>query len=344
MARKRATSHDVAKLAGVSRTTVSFVLNSVHTEQIPEETRQRVLDAAKHLGYRPHAAARSLATSQTCTIGLVLYQSADRIVGDAFLATVVRGLAEVAQQRGFRLLLHPFEEIGKSEAYISLVLENRIDGLIVSGPRSDDGQLPKLGEEGFPVVLLGQLKDVDVSFVDVDNTAAARCAVAHLIQLGHRRIGLITNAPLEYTASEDRWQGYRQALSEAGLPYDEAIVQYGNFGEKSGYQAMKELVALPQPPTATFVASDEVAIGALAALHKHGLSVPEEMAIVGFDDIPVARYLVPSLTTMHLPAYELGLRAADMLVKTIQGEEIAKRGVLLDTELIIRESCGSKAC
>jgi DNA-binding LacI/PurR family transcriptional regulator len=340
MARKRVTSHDVAKLAGVSRTTVSFVLNDVPHVQIPEETRQRVFDAAEHLGYRPDAAARSLATRQTHTLALVLYQSADRIVGDAFLASVVRGLSEVAQQRGFRLLLHPFEEIGKSEAYVSLVLENRIDGLIVSGPRSDDEQLPKLHAEGFPLVLLGQLNGADIHFVDVDNTAAAHRAVSHLIQLGHTGIGLITNAPLEYTASADRWQAYRQALTEAGLPYDESIVRYGNFDARSGYQAMEELLALPQPPTATFIASDEVATGALAALHEHGVAIPEEMAIVGFDDIPVARYLVPSLTTVHLPAYELGLRAADMLIRIIQGQEIAERGILLDTELIIRESCG----
>jgi DNA-binding LacI/PurR family transcriptional regulator len=341
MARKRVTSHDVAKLAGVSRTTVSFVLNDVPHMQIPEETRRRVFEAAEHLGYRPDAAARSLATRQTHTLALVLYQSADRIVGDAFLANVVRGLSEVAQQRGFRLLLHPFEEIGKSEAYVSLVLENRIDGLIVSGPRSDDEQLPKLRAEGFPLVLLGQLDGADIHFVDVDNTAAAHRAVSHLIQLGHTRIGLITNAPLEYTASADRWRAYRQALTEAGLPYDESIVRYGNFDARSGYQAMEELLALPQPPTATFIASDEVATGALAVLHEHGVAVPEEMAIVGFDDIPVARYLVPSLTTVHLPAYELGLRAADMLIRIIQGKEISDRGILLDTELIIRESCGS---
>jgi len=344
VARKKVTSHDVARLAGVSRTTVSFVLNDVPHVQISEGTRQRVLDAARRLNYHPHAAARSLATKQTHTIALVLYQSADRIVGDAFLARVVRGLTEVAQQRGFRLLLHPFEETGKSEAYISLVLENRIDGLIVSGPRSDDAQLPRLREEGFPVVLLGQLNGVDIHFVDVDNTAAAHRAVSHLIQLGHTRIGLITNAPLQYTASLHRWQGYQQALAEAGLSYDETMVRYGNFHARSGYQAMEELLALPQPPTATFIASDEVATGALAALHEQGLSVPDEMAIVGFDDIPVARYLVPSLTTTRLPAYELGLQAADMLINLIQDEEIPERGVLLDTELIIRESCGSKTC
>jgi len=344
VAKKRVTSRDVAELAGVSRTTVSFVLNDVSTAQISEGTRQRVFEAAKRLDYRPHAAARSLATQQTHTIGLVLYQSVDRIVGDAFLTNVVRGLAEVSQQRGFRLLLHPFEEIGKSEAYTSLVLENRIDGLIVSGPRSDDEQLPQLCEQGFPIVLLGQLKDLDVHFVDVDNTAAARCAVDHLIGLGHLRIGLITNAPLEYTASEDRWLGYRLALAEARLPYDENIVRYGNFREKSGYDAMKELLALPLPPTATFIASDEVAIGALAALHEDGRSVPQNMAIVGFDDISVARYLVPALTTVRLPAYEQGLQAADMLIDTIQGTETAEKGLLLDTELIIRESCGGKRC
>ena len=332
MAKKRVTSHDVAELAGVSRTTVSFVLNDVSTAQISEQTKQRVLDAAEHLSYRPHAAARSLATQQTHTIGLVLYQSADRIVGDAFLTKVVRGLAEASQQRGFRLLLHPFEDITKSEAYLSLVLENRIDGLIVSGPRSDDGQLPQLCQEGFPIVLLGQLRDLDVHFVDVDNTAAARSAVDHLIGLGHVRIGLITNAPLEYTASEDRWLGYRLALAEARLPYDESIVKY---------DAMKELLASPLPPTATFVASDEVAIGALAALHEDGRSVPRDMAIVGFDDISIARDLVPPLTTIRRPAYQQGLKAAEMLIDTIEGAEPADRGLLLDTELVIRESCGS---
>jgi LacI family transcriptional regulator len=343
VARKKVTSHDVAKLAGVSRTTVSVVLNDAPHVQIPEETRQRVLAAVRHLSYRPDAAARSLATQETRTIALVLYQSADLIVGDAFLANVVRGLSEVAQQCGFRLLLHPFEEIGKSEAYISLVLENRIDGLIVSGPRSDDEQLPRLRDEGFPVVLLGQLNGAGMHSVDVDNAAAAYRAVSHLIHLGHERIGLITNAPLQYTASADRWRGYRQALAEAGLPYDDTIIRYGSFRARSGYQAMDELLDLADPPTATFIASDEVATGALAALHERGLAVPDEMAIVGFDNIPVARYLVPPLTTIHLPAYELGLRAAEKLIGIIQGEEAAERGVLLDTELIVRESCGQRA-
>jgi DNA-binding LacI/PurR family transcriptional regulator len=301
-----------------------------------------VLDAASRLNYRPDAAARSLATQQTRTIALVLYQRADRIVGDSFLANVVRGLSEIAQRRDFRLLLHPFEGIGKSEAYMSLVLENRIDGLIVSGPRTDDGQLPKLLEDGFPVVLLGQLNGTGAHFVDVDNFAAAQQAVSHLVRLGHHRIGMITNAPLEYTASADRCRGYRQALAEAGLVFDQSIVRIGDFRAQSGYQAMEELLALPDPPTATFVASDEVATGAVAALHEHGVAVPCDMALVGFDNIPNARYMVPPLTTMHLPAYELGVQGANMLIDIIQGEEPDTPGILLDTKLVIRESCGQR--
>jgi LacI family transcriptional regulator len=189
---------------------------------------------------------------------------------------------------------------------------------------------------------LGQLGGTDTCFVDVDNAAAARCAVAHLIRLGHTRIGLVTNGPPEYTASADRCEGYRQALAEANLPYDGSIVRQGNFDAQSGYQAMEELLSMPAPPTATFVASDEVAAGALAALHKHGVTVPGGMAIVGFDDIPFSRYLIPPLTTIHLPAYELGVRSAEMLIDMIQGIGIPDKGVLLDTNLIIRDSCGAR--
>jgi len=341
VARKRTTSHDVAKLAGVSRTTVSFVLNDVRSAQISDETRRRVLEAAKSLGYHPDASARSLATRQTRTIAIVLYQTPDRIVGDAFLANVVRGLSEVARQRGFRLLLHPFERNDEDE-YLSLVLENRIDGLLLSGPRSDDEQLLRLHQEGFPIVLMGQLHNTDIPFVDVDNASAAELAVDHLIGLGHKRIALITNAPPSYTASADRHDGYRRALLKAGLEYDESLVRHGNFRAYSGYQAMEDLLSLTIPVTATFVASDEVAAGALAALHQHKTRVPEDMAIVGFDDIPLASYLNPPLTTVRLPAYELGLQSARMLIDRIESKEMSQSFRLLETALVVRESCGAR--
>ncbi len=336
----RVTSRDVAERAGVSRTTVSLVLNRVKGARISEETRQRVLKAARELNYYPNAAARSLASRKTRTIGFVLCQSPDRIFADAFLPEVLRGVGEVAQQRDFRILLQSVEDVAAPDAYIGLVREKRIDGIILSGPRSDDHQLPKLKEEGFPVVLLGQLKGSGISFVDVDNVGAAKMATEHLIRLGHRRIGMITNAPLAYTASQDRLRGYQLALEENGIGYDERLVRYGDFREEGGYRAMEQLLELTEPLTAVFVASDLVAFGAMEAIKARGLRIPQDIALVGFDDVRLANYVDPPLTTVRLPAYELGRHAMDMLFKMIEGEDLEGNGVLLETELIIRESCG----
>jgi len=203
------------------------------------------VDAARRLSYRPDAAGRSLDMQQTHTIALVLYQCADRIVGDAFLPNVVRGLSDAAKRQGFRLLLHPFDQFGDSDAYISLVLENRIDGLIVSGPRLDHEQLPRLQEEDFPVVLVRQLEASELPYVDVDNRAAARAAVTHLHQLGHRRIASVSNAPQEYIAAVAGWRGYRDALEREGIAYDEGLVRWGNFDAESGHTAMGDLLNRP---------------------------------------------------------------------------------------------------
>ncbi len=342
MPKKRVTSQDVAELAGVSRTTVSFVLNNVPGVKISKETRRRVLEAARQLNYYPASAARSLASGRTNVIGLVMCQSPDSVFADAFLPEVIRGLGEVTQEQGFRLLLQSVADITHPEAYIALVREKYIDGLIVSGPRSDDAQLPSLATEGFPIVLLGQLNEVNFNFVDVDNVGAARMATEHLIALGHQRIGLITNAPLQYTASRDRLQGYRMALEDHGLPYDENLVRYGHFREESGYQAMTQILALPDRPTAIFVACDLVAFGAMEAIKEKGLKIPEDIAIVGFDDVRLASYVDPPLTTVRLPAYEQGRRAAELLIRLINEENVAQTQILLDTELVIRESCGAK--
>ena len=235
---KRVTSRDVAEKAGVSRTTVSFVLNQVEGVQISEETRQRVLRASRELNYYPDATARSLASRKTRTIGLALVRSQDRVLADAFLSRVIQGLGSVMRERGFHILLQPVEDVDQPYIYVDLMRTKRVDGLILSGPRSDDGQLRQLITGGFPLVLLGQLPGTDARFVDVDNVAAARKAVEHLIGLGHNRIGFISNAPLQYTASHDRWQGYRSALEAAGLQYDEALVRYGAFSEESGVEAL----------------------------------------------------------------------------------------------------------
>ncbi len=341
MSKSRPTQRQIAEEAGVSRTTVSLVLNDVPGVHISPETRQRIIEVARRLNYYPDAAARTLVSGRTHTIGFVLCQSPDRIFADAFLPEVLRGVGDAMQENGFRVLIHSVEDVSAPEAYIGLVREKHTDGIILSGPRSDDEQLPRLKAEGFPMVLLGQLPGSGIPFVDVDSVGAAKQAVKHLVGLGHRRIGMITNASLAYTAARDRLAGYRQALEEAGLSFDEELVRYGDFREESGRVAMDQLLDLPDPPTAVFVASDLVAFGALVAIKGRGLRVPHDVAVVGFDDVQLAHYVDPPLTTVRLPAYKLGYGAAMLLTQLIGGRPVEKREILLQTELIVRQSCGA---
>ena len=340
--RKKVVSADVARMAGVSRTTVSLVLNNVPGTHISEATRQRVLEAARELDYYPHAAARSLARRRSGNIGVVLCQSADRLFADVFLMEVLHGIHSVIRPKGFRIVLEAVEDVNAPDAYFGLVQSHQIDGLIVSGPRTDDLLLPRIQEKGFPVVLEGQLHGSNLPQVDVDNVGGARSAVEHLLALGHRRIAFISNGPLIYTASGDRLRGYQSALKAAGLDYDEALVRYGAFSRASGHEAMQSLLALPERPTAVFIASDVVAFGALTALREAGVHVPDEMAVVGFDDVRMAAYVTPSLSSIRLPARKLGQTAAKILLRLIRGEEVEQDTTLLNTELIVRESSGEQ--
>jgi DNA-binding LacI/PurR family transcriptional regulator len=341
VSKSRPTQRQIAEEAGVSRTTVSLVLNSVPGVRVSPETRERILEVASKLNYYPDAAARTLVSGRTYTIGFVLCQSPDRVFADAFLPEVLRGVGDTVQKSGFRVLIHPVEDVTSPDAYIGLVREKHTDGIILSGPRSDDQQLPLLKKEGFPVVLQGQLPGSGIPFVDVDNVGAAKQAVEHLVGLGHRRIGMITNAPLAYTAARDRLAGYRQTLEKAGIPFDEKLVRYGDFREESGHVAMSQLLDLPEPPTAVFVASDLVAFGALMAIKKRELEVPDDIALVGFDDVQLAHYIDPPLTTVRLPAYELGYRAATLLTQLIGNGPVEEQEILLQTELVVRQSCGA---
>ncbi len=336
--KRRVTSQDVAKQVGVSRTTVSFVLNNVEANISPE-TRQRVLQAAEELGYVPNAAARALARRRTHTLALVLIRESSHLASDAFLPSVMQGLIRAIRPAGYRVLLEPVANADEPDLYLNLVRAQHIDGIVLSGPRSDDAQLTELVASGFPVVLLGQLPGSQASFVDVDNHQAARLAVEHLIEQGHRRIGYISNGPLAYTGASDRLAGYQDALETYGIPHDETLISAGDFGPESGRAAVQTLLTQTTlPPTAIFVASDVVAIGVMNMLHELGLEVPDDIALVGYDDIPIARYLTPPLTTIRLPAFELGKRSGEVLLSIIKSNSSAPQKILLGTELIIRES------
>jgi LacI family transcriptional regulator len=341
VAKRRVTSRDVAKRAGVSRTTVSFVLNEVEGVNISEETRRRVLAAAQELGYVPDAAAQALASRRTRIIGLVFSRSYHHLASDAFLLQVMDGLMSVVRQHDLRLLLESVEDWGQEGAYLNLARAKRIDGIILSGPRSDDSELRALAEDGFPVALIGYLPDVKICSVDVDNRVAARTAIEHLLALGHTRIGYITNAPLSYTAASERLFGYQDALTAANIAFDETLVRYGEFSPESGFSAMESLLD-ETTPTAIFVASDVVAFGAMAAIRERKLKIPDDIAMVGFDDVPLARFVDPPLTTIHLPSVELGRKVGELLLDLILHQVEPGRQVWLDTELIVRASSVKK--
>ncbi|MBN1267367.1 MAG: LacI family DNA-binding transcriptional regulator [Anaerolineales bacterium] len=338
---KRVTSREVAELAGVSRTTVSFVLNDVRGMRISEDTRQRVLEAAEQLGYHPNASARRLVTGKTRILAYVERQSAERAFADAILPQVLRGVYDAAYKAGYEVLLAPIPVRNGSERCEYLLRGGHVDGIILSGPRTDDDGLRQLLTGDFPIVLQGQWSDVDVASVDVDNFSAARMAARHLIQLGHTRIAILLHAPLVFTAAAARLQGYKAALEETGLSFSTGLIGTADFSPSSGEAAMEALFARGEEFTAVFATSDTVAIGAMKAAKSRGLSIPQDLAFVGFDDIPMSVYHEPSLTTVRLPAYGIGWAAADLLTRMIEGFDPTPTKDFLDTDLIVRSSCGS---
>jgi LacI family transcriptional regulator len=329
-------------MAGVSRTTVSFVLNKVPGVSISEGTRQRVLGAARELNYHPDATGRKLASGKSYTLGLVLRQSPEQVFADAFLLRVMLGVEQAATQQGFHVLLKPVAP-AEQGGYTRLISENFVDGILLSGPRQDDTEIVKLHHQGIPITLIGQLPDSDIPYVDINAVAGAATAIRHLIEAGHRRIAMITNASLSYISAQQRRSGYQQAIEEAGLAVTEAYVRQGDYTPASGFLAMADLLQLTPRPTAVFVASDVVAMGAIQAIKRAGLRIPEDIAVVGFDDVPLAEYYDPPLTTVRLPAYGLGWAAGERLVRTIQGEGIDQIGLLLESELIVRNSSTTQA-
>lgn len=341
MSRSKVTQQLVAERAGVSRTTISLVLNEVPDTRISDETRQLVLETARSLGYYPDAAAERLARGASFTIALIWHREPGTSYRDVFLPEVLLGVTRAAQHYGYGLLFRPVEVGEAEQGYLRLARGGQADGLVLSGPRSQEPALVELYEDGFPLVLHGRLPGSEIPSVDIDNTLAAETAVDHLLDLGHTRIGMITNAPRLFPSAEQRVTGYLRALERAGIESDESLVYEGRFDEASGHAGAEALAESTPPPSAIFVASDLVAIGALRALHDKELRVPDDVAVVGMDDISSAEHLLPALTTVHVPAFGLGWSSGELLIRIVEGEEPRSPHVTLDTNLVIRESCGA---
>ena len=296
-----------------------------------------MLDAARQLNYYPDASARTLVSGKSHTIGLVLRQNPEQVFADAFLPQVVLGFSQACAEQGFQILINPLEPQVQG-GYARLIHEKHVDGIVLSGPRSDDDELLELSRDNVPVLLMGQLPGSRIPFVDINAVDGAKQAVLHLASLNHRRIAMITNAPFEYTSAQQRHSGYQQALDAAGLPYNEDLIRVGAYTPASGRAAMSELLKLNPRPTAVFIASDVVCMGAMQAIRRAGLRIPEDISVVGFDDISLAAYFEPPLTTVRLPAYKLGWTAGNTITNIVTGNAGFNPANLLDTELILRES------
>lgn len=330
------TIRDVARAARVSVATVSRVQNN--SSLVTDTTRRRVSAVAGRLGYSPHAAARSLSTRRTSTIGVLLPD----LYGE-FYAELIRGIDQTAQRRGYHLLVASSHN---DKATIEAALQSmrgRVDGLIVMSPAPGAHRAVRDLPQRFPVVLLdcnapGRVFDSIV----MANRDGAYGMVRHLAALGHRRIAMITGPSRNFDASE-RLRGYRAALGDTRLRRVRGWEVSGDFTQASGFEACRTLIARTPRPTAIFAANDAMAIGALAALREAGVQVPGEVAVTGFDDIPMARYMHPPLSTVRVNISALGERATQRLLEALgNGRQHHNRRETLPVALVVRESCGGR--
>ncbi len=323
--------YEVASSAGVSVATVSRVLNG--TGPVSGDARRRVLEAVESLGYVPHGGARSLSTRRSMNVGVLLPD-----VHGAFFSEVVRGIDLAARAAGYHVLVSGSHSDLEETSAVLQALHGRIDGLILLTAGIDADWLRRTLPRRVPAVLLNNSgEDHDHDTIRIDNRLGARMAADHLLDLGHRRIAMICG-PSGNTDAAERLRGFREALAARDLP-TAPIELPGDFGEESGFRAGERLADQAPSPTAVFAANDAMAIGCLAALRGRGLRVPEDVSLVGFDDVPIARYLTPALTTVQVPIAEIGGRALERLVELIQsGRETAKRNDVVTPTLAVRAS------
>jgi LacI family transcriptional regulator len=324
---------DVAQRAGVSISTVSRVLNN-SDYPIRPETRQKVLEAIEELQFRPNDVARSLLLKQTHTIGLIVPD-----ISNPYYPELSLGVEATASEHGYAVIFcNTSRRPEKVEYYLDVLLQKRADGIIIAGGGTDLSQISQGTLRSDTKIALVGKHHLPFPSVQVDNFGAAREITSHLLHLGHRHIAFISGPP-NLTSVQDRLAGYKASLEERGISEDNRLICEGDFGAESGYSATLSLLRGEPTPTAIFAANDRMAISAMAAAADVGLRVPNDLTVVGFDDIITASLVRPSLTTVALPAYEIGASAMRLMLRLLEGEECPKT-VWLPTQLVIRQSSG----
>jgi LacI family transcriptional regulator len=333
------TLDDIAQMAGVSRASVSRVINN-HSN-VSDAMRQHVQKIINETNFQPNLAARSLVSRQTKLLGLVIPRSIHGFFSDPYFPRLVEGISQACNTYGYTLSLFIFHtEDEERKIFPSVTQGGFWDGIIVQATGLGDELSPKITDWKIPYIFVGRpLIEPGVSFVDVDNVSGANNAVSHLIQLGHRKIATVTGA-LDTSVGRDRLEGYRQAITNRGLKIDDHLIAEGDFTETGAFYVAKQM--LKYQPDAIFAASDTMAVGVLRAIKSAGLNVPEDIALVGYDDLPPATLADPQLTTIRQPIRRFGYKAVETLLDIIQNGPQPHRRIIFETELVIRKSCGNR--
>ncbi len=324
---------DIARAAGVSHSTVSRAL--ADSPLVAEETKRRVRRLAKEMGYSPSAIARSLVTKRTYTVGLVV-----TTIADPFVSEVVRGIEETALDNGYSVILCDSNAESQREiTAVRTLREKRVDGIIVTASRVGNLYLPMLEEVEVPIVLINNQREGRYVYsVATDNIHGGEMATEHLLELGHRRIGYIAG-PEGASSSRARLEGYKRALRAHNVEFAPDLIASGNGRVEGGEQGMRQLLSISPPPTAVFCYNDMTAIGAISEAKRMGLRIPQDISVVGFDDIAFAAYVDPPLTTVEQRKYEMGQMAMEMLLDILAGAD-AVSDITLQGRLVVRKSSG----
>ena len=326
------TIKDIANRADVSKTTVSRVLNG--KPDVDEKTKNKIQEIIKETGYSPSPIAKNLATGRTNFLGLLV-----PALTHPWIMEITQGIAEGIEDSEYEMALFTTSNRNKNQEMIEKVINNGLtDGIIALLSSDDKGYISQLHDKRFPIVLMSdRFLSRDIACVTAENTKGSYQATKHLIKLGHRNIGFVEGPP-EFLCSRERLEGYKMALNDSGILFDEHLVKYGDLLEESGFKVITSWAESGNLPSAIFLSTDEMAIGAVKACKEAGLKVPEDISIVGFDDIPKAGFIDPPLTTIRQPMRAMGRKGVEILIDQIVQKNQKAVRIELETDLIVRNS------